>query len=187
MVFWRDQPVPYCSIVEKKSMKKTVLFASFLFLAFAAIGCSFLTVKHKTEESSISHAKRVDLTDSQAVKETLYLQYRQWKDTEYALGGRSKKSIDCSGFVYVTYLEKLGIDLPRTTELQSHIGKEVQRSELRAADLVFFKTGPKARHVGMYIEDDTFLHVSKKDGVTISTLRDYYWENTYWQARRVGD
>lgn len=168
-------------------MQKILPLALILFLAFAATGCSLLQVKHKPEDSSISHAKRVDLADSQAVREALYLQHRQWKDTEYALGGLSKKGIDCSGLVYVTYLEKLGIELPRTTELQSHIGKEVQRSELRAADLVFFKTGPKLRHVGMYIENDTFLHVSKKEGVTISTLSDYYWGKKYWHSRRVGD
>ena len=158
-------------------MKTIVAFATILFLAFAASGCSLLPFKHKPEESSVPSAGKIDLSDSKAVKEALYLQYQQWKDTKYAIGGLSKKGIDCSGLVYVTYLEKLGRELPRTTELQSQSGKEVQRSELRAGDLVFFKTGPKLRHVGMYIENDTFLHASTKVGVTISELNDYYWGN----------
>ena len=54
------------------------------------------------------------------------------------MGGLSKEGIDCSGFVYVTYLEKFGIELPRSTKLQSQIGKEVKRSEIRPGDLVFF-------------------------------------------------
>ena len=168
-------------------MKKIVSFASILFLAFAASGCSLLPFKHKPEESSVPSAGKIDLSDSKAVKETLYLQYQQWKDTKYVIGGLSKKGIDCSGFVYVTYLEKLGIELPRTTELQSQRGKEIKRSELRAGDLVFFKTGPKVRHVGMYIENDTFLHASTKVGVTISELNDYYWGKKYWRSKRIGD
>ena len=168
-------------------MKKTVLFASMLFLAFAASACSLLPFKHTPEESSLPSAGKIDVSDSQAVKKALYVQYRQWKDTQYVIGGLSKKGIDCSGFVYVTYLEKLGIELPRSTALQSQTGKEINRSELRAGDLVFFKTGLKVRHVGMYIENDTFLHASKKEGVTISTLRDYYWGKKYWHSRRIGD
>ena len=167
-------------------MKKMVPFVIIPLLILASTGCSRLHVKHEPEDSSISNAKRADLADSKAVKEKLYLQYQQWKDTKYAIGGLSKKGIDCSGFVYVTYREKLGIELPRTTELQSHIGKEIQRSELRAGDLVFFKTDLKVRHVGMYIENDTFLHASTKVGVTISTLSDYYWKTKYWHSRRVG-
>jgi len=166
-------------------MKKTVLFAAMLLVTFAATGCSLLPVKHKPADS-ITPAGRVDLSDTKAVQEVLYLQYRQWKDTGYALGGLSKQGIDCSGFVYITYLEKLGIELPRTTELQAQTGTEVARSELRPADLVFFKTGSKLRHVGMYIDNDSFLHVSKNEGVTISKLSDYYWGTRYWHSRRVG-
>ncbi|MEJ2743797.1 MAG: NlpC/P60 family protein, partial [Gammaproteobacteria bacterium] len=41
------------------------------------------------------------------------------------------------------------------------------------------------RHVGIYIENDKFLHTSTQKGVTISTLQNNYWNNRYWQARRV--
>ena len=166
-------------------MKKIVPLATSIFLALAAVGCSRLPVTPEPA-GRIPHAAKVDLADSQGVKEQLYLQYQQWKGTNYKMGGLSKQGIDCSGFVYITYLEKLGIELPRTTELQSRIGKEVKRVELRAGDLVFFKTGPKVRHVGMYLENDTFLHASTKVGVTISTLNGHYWRTKYWHARRVG-
>lgn len=166
-------------------MKKIVPFAAILFLTFAA-GCSSVPIKHAPENSSILNANRTDLADSKAVKEKLYLQYQQWKGTPYAMGGLSQDGIDCSGLVYITYLEKLGIEIPRTTELQSHIGKEIKRSELRAGDLVFFKTAVKIRHVGIYIENGKFLHVSTKQGVTISKLNNYYWEKRYWHARRAG-
>ncbi len=167
-------------------MNKTAPLAVLVFLTLMAGGCSLLRVKHAPEESPGTTPGKINLSDSKAVKEMLYLQYRQWKDTGYALGGLSKQGIDCSGLVYVTYLEKLGIELPRTTELQAHVGKAVERGELRPADLVFFKTGAKLNHVGMYIDDETFLHVSKKQGVTISKLNDHYWGKRYWHSRRVG-
>jgi len=167
-------------------MKKIMSFSAIIFLTIAATGCSPLPIKQDPKDSSISNAKRVTLADSKAIKENLYLQYQQWKGTKYALGGLSKKGIDCSGLVYITYLEKLGIELPRTTELQSHIGKEIKRSELRAGDLIFFRTGSKVRHVGIFIENGTFLHVSTKKGVIISKLSDYYWKEKYWHSRRIG-
>ena len=166
-------------------MKKILSFATILFLTFTATGCSLLTVRHEPKDIITSNAKRADLDDSKAIKEKMYLQYQQWKDTKYARGGLSKKGIDCSGLVYVTYLEKLGIELPRSTKLQSQIGKKIKRSELRSGDLVFFKTSFKVRHVGIYIENGKFIHASTKEGVTISKLSDYYWKDTYWHSRRV--
>jgi probable lipoprotein NlpC len=166
-------------------MKKILSFATILFLTFATTGCSLLTVKHEPKNIINSNAKKADLDDSKAIKEKMYLQYQQWKDTKYARGGLSKKGIDCSGLVYVTYLEKLGIELPRSTKLQSQIGKEIKINELRSGDLVFFKTSFKIRHVGIYIENGKFLHVSTKEGVTISKLSDYYWKDKYWHSRRV--
>lgn len=120
------------------------------------------------------------------IKKKMYLQYQQWKGTKYSMGGLSKQGVDCSGLVYAIYREQLGIELPRSTKLQSQVGKKIDRSDLRPGDLVFFKTGFKARHVGIYIENDKFLHTSTKKGVTISKLNDYYWKDRYWYSRRVG-
>ena len=171
---------------ESFKQKKLLFLATILFLTFVASSCSLSPVRHKPKDIIISNAKRADLADSKAIKEKLYLQYQQWKGAKYVMGGLNKKGIDCSGLVYVTYLEKLSIELPRSTKLQSQIGKEIKRSELRSGDLVFFKTGFKVRHVGIYIENGKFLHTSTKDGVTISKLSDYYWKDKYWHSRRVG-
>ncbi len=116
----------------------------------------------------------------------MYQQHTQWKGVKYKMGGLSKKGIDCSGFAYATYREKFGIALPRSTKLQSQVGTEIEKKQLRPGDLVFFKTGLKVRHVAIYIEDGKFLHASTKKGVMISKLNDYYWDDKYWHARRVG-
>lgn len=115
----------------------------------------------------------------------LYHQHKEWQGVRYRLGGLSKKGIDCSGFVYLTYKSKLGMHLPRTARQQSTLGKKIHKYELKAGDLVFFRTGPTSKHVGIYLESKKFLHVSQKKGVTISRLDNVYWKAKYWKSIRV--
>lgn len=131
------------------------------------------------------HAKAVNLKKKSAVKKGLYSQHSEWKGVKYRMGGLNKRGIDCSGFVYLTFRSKLGIKIPRTTKAQAKLGKAIRKSNLRAGDLVFFKTSRKVRHVGIYIEDGKFLHASTSRGVMISRLSNTYWRSKYWQARRV--
>jgi len=119
------------------------------------------------------------------IKEKLYAQYTQWKGTKYKLGGLNRNGIDCSGFVFITFKSKLGIVLPRTTNLQVATGKDIERNQLQAGDLVFFKTGRFFRHVGIYLEHGKFLHASTRLGVTISKLDNVYWKSKYWKAKRI--
>ncbi|MBF0573892.1 MAG: C40 family peptidase, partial [Desulfamplus sp.] len=87
--------------------------------------------------------------------------------------------------VYMTFKHRFGITLPRSTEEMADIGESVEEGEWRAGDLLFFKTGIVTRHVGVYIEDGRFLHVSSIKGVIISSLNNNYWRNTYWKAKRI--
>lgn len=101
------------------------------------------------------------------------------------MGGLSKRGVDCSGFVYLTYRTQFGRTLPRTTELQVERGTEVKRSNLRPGDLLFFKTGLFSRHVGIYVGGQRFVHASSSRGVISSGLAEDYWNDHYWTARRI--
>ena len=147
-------------------------------------GCSSVSL-NTAQRPVVTNSALADVSSSQEVTARMYQQYQQWKGTKYALGGLSKKGIDCSGFVYLTYREKMGIRLPRTTAYQSRVGHEIDRDELASGDLVFFKTGFKVRHVGIYIGDGKFLHASTSQGVTISRLDNVYWQDKYWHSRRI--
>lgn len=114
----------------------------------------------------------------------LYSQHQAWRGAPYQLGGLSKRGVDCSGFVYLTFRDRLGITLPRSTETLSHEGLSVPFSQLEPGDLVFFHTG-RSRHVGIYLEQGRFLHVSTRSGVRISSLNSDYWSHAYWRARRI--
>ena len=130
-------------------------------------------------------SSRVDFTDSVKVKQILNQQYDDWRRVPHRMGGTSKQGIDCSGLVYNTYRNEFGVDMPRSTEHQSKVGRAIAKEQLRAGDLVFFKTGVFTRHVGMYMDDGDFLHVSSRSGVMISNLDERYWRRTYWKARRI--
>jgi cell wall-associated NlpC family hydrolase len=122
---------------------------------------------------------------AEEVKDVLRRQLRAWKGVRYRYGGLSKSGIDCSGFVHLTFKSQFGVFLPRTTSDLSRTGVWISRGDVRPGDMVFFKTGPSVRHVGIYIEDGTFIHASKKKGVMVSHMGEKYWAKRYWQSRRV--
>jgi probable lipoprotein NlpC len=171
---------------EKKGVRMRFQVGVFVGVALLLLsGCSSRTVPDAPRQTSSAKASRVDMNDRSQLKLRLYAQYREWKGTPYRLGGTTRRGADCSGFVMVTFRSKLGIDLPRTTATQVKTGTYVDRKALRTGDLVFFKTGRNVRHVGIYLEDRRFLHASTNRGVIISSLKEPYWRNHYWQARRV--
>lgn len=121
---------------------------------------------------------------SDGVTAGLYAQLSRWRGTPYELGGLDTQGVDCSGLTYAVFQDLFGARLPRTTRQQGTIGRAVERDDLAAGDLVFFKTGVRQRHVGIYVEDNMFLHASRSSGVRLSSLDSGYWRQRYWKARR---
>jgi len=101
------------------------------------------------------------------------------------MGGNSQSGIDCSAYVQKGYRELFGVDIPRTVQAQRMKGEKVARNELATGDLVFFRPESYPHHVGIYLGDGTFIHVSSSKGVTRSKLRNVYWRRHYNGARRV--
>ncbi|RFA34373.1 NlpC/P60 family protein [Alkalilimnicola ehrlichii] len=142
-------------------------------------GCATTQNGHSTSGASTA------LPNTHETRAALYDQHAQWQGTPYLLGGLSQNGIDCSGFVLTTFRQQFGIDLPRTTQVQASLGKPVRQNDLQAGDLVFFRTGKRTQHVGIYVENRTFLHASTSQGVTLSQLDNPYWQSSFWRARRI--
>ena len=99
----------------------------------------------------------------------------------------NKNTYDCSSFVKYVY-KKQGIELPRTSIMQSKVGKYVKRDELQKGDLIFFDTSKRRKgyvnHVGIYLGDNKFIHASSaKKKVVVSNLSKFYGQR-YKGARR---
>ena len=127
------------------------------------------------------------LSDSITVIAELNDQLRTWHGTPYRYGGMSRRGVDCSAFVLMTFRDRFALRLPRQTREQAEIGTRIDKDELLPGDLVFFKTGSgeNCLHVGIYDTDNQFIHASTSQGVVKSSLDNVYWNKKFWQARRI--
>ena len=106
--------------------------------------------------------------------------------TPFREGGADHAGVDCSGLVVAVYRDYSGMKLPHDSRKLFQLVKQVERNDLKFGDLVFFSDmGWLASHVGVYIGSDRFVHVSKSQGVVISSLQDEYYRKGYLGARRV--
>ncbi|MBR9868667.1 MAG: glycoside hydrolase [Oceanospirillales bacterium] len=124
---------------------------------------------------------------SSEVRASLLQQYREWQGVPYLLGGQDKQGVDCSAFTQLTFRQRLGAEIPRTTLAQARLGYQVEMPQLQPGDLLFYRSRVKLRHVGIYIGKGEFLHASTSRGVMISSLNNPYWIQHFWQARRLTD
>lgn len=105
----------------------------------------------------------------------------------YKYGGSSPETgYDCSGFTRWVY-EQHGVTLPRRSSDQLHIGRKVGKGDLKEADLVFFDVNGKgALHVGIYMDEKTFIHSPSRGGrVRKDNFSDRYWQKSFLEGRGV--
>jgi cell wall-associated NlpC family hydrolase len=109
-----------------------------------------------------------------------------YRGVPYRNGGSDPSGFDCSGFVQYVF-RQVGTALPREVRDQFRVGREVERSDIEAGDLVFFETVARgASHVGLAIGDGQFVHAPSSRGVVrVESLASSYWSPRYVGARRV--
>ena len=168
--------------VLREHLQRSILYQAAAFLAILILfsGCTLKRIQPGAPDIPSSLGG-----DSDRIKSELYAQYRSWNNVGYRHGGMSRKGVDCSGVVHITYRDRFGITLPRKTSRIAKKGTQIMQRDLIPGDLVFFKTGTLTQHVGMYLEKGKFLHASTSAGVTISSMHSKYWRRCFWQARRI--
>ena len=103
----------------------------------------------------------------------------------YRLGESS--GLDCSGFVRLVFKDSIGASLPRTAREMSEVGQQIDSSQLKPGDLVFFNTMRRTfSHVGIYLGDNHFLHAPRTGAeVRVENMDSNYWMSRYNGARRI--
>jgi cell wall-associated NlpC family hydrolase len=124
--------------------------------------------------------------------ELIMSQAKAYRDAPYARGASlaNSSATDCSGFVQFIY-RGFKIDLPRSSAEQAEVGKVVTHqmdfSKLLPGDLLFFRRGGRyVGHAGIYLGEGKMIHASNhRYGVTVTDLRQPYYEGTFQVAKRV--
>ncbi len=128
--------------------------------------------------------QKVNINVKKATDLGMYTKIFNWLNTPYRYGGKTKKGIDCSNYVFK--LMNDCYDNYATSNQLSDLTEYVDREELKEGDLVFFNTnGYGISHVGVYLQDGKFTHSSSSQGVTISSLNEPYWDKRYCRAGRI--
>jgi len=154
------------------------------------------TTESPLKKKSIVDAAEID-TDFEA-DTTPYLALQivnnamQFEGVRYRGGGTTKDGMDCSGMVFATF-KIFDITLPRSSHEMAKAGREVQITEVKKGDLLFFDNNGTKRginHVGLVTDitpegEVKFLHSATHGGVMVSSLNEPYYDRTFVQANRV--
>ncbi|MHA4895054.1 C40 family peptidase [Pedobacter sp. PWIIR3] len=101
----------------------------------------------------------------------LYRFITDWTGVKYRLGGLDKSGIDCSGFALLLEKDIYGITLPRRSRDQAETIKEKNPGQLKEGDLIFFSFGgTEVDHVGVFLNNNYFVHASTTRGVVVDDL-----------------
>ncbi|UZO81287.1 C40 family peptidase [Aquimarina sp. ERC-38] len=134
--------------------------------------------------------ERVIAAKSETKADAIVRYAKTFKGTKYRYAGTTKKGMDCSGLVYVSFLEK-GIELPRTSRSMATRGNKVSLGKVEVGDLIFFKTIKRKNtisHVGIVTNASNpirFIHASSSKGVIESSLNESYWNKAFAEVRRI--
>jgi len=146
-----------------------------------------------TRSSSVEKASNLQLkyaillnTEVEQLQDNSLLEHiDEWYGTRYRYGGTTKNGIDCSAFVQAIYLSVFAVALPRTARDQYRSSRIVSATEMKTGDLVFFNTTGGISHVGIYLQNNKFIHASTSYGVTISDMFDPYYLRHFIGAGRI--
>jgi probable lipoprotein NlpC len=113
-----------------------------------------------------------------------------YEKTPYRYGGVDRNGLDCSGLIYVSFRDALGVSVPRTTGSLYGWTEKIAADKAQPGDLLFFKTDNtgKISHAAIYIGGGRFIHSASAGpvtGVIYSGLDEGYWARAYAGAGRV--
>ncbi len=146
-----------------------------------------------TSSASIEKANAIQFkysvllnTEVEKVKNITTFQYIDgWLGTRYCMGGTTKRCIDCSAFTQSFYSALYNTTIPRTARNQYSAAHRVSKNELQEGDLLFFNTRGGISHVGVYLQNNKFVHATSSKGIMISDLSDSYWSKRYVSAGKL--
>lgn len=106
--------------------------------------------------------------DERKLRKKLADSARAYLGVQYRWGGKSSQGIDCSGLMFMSYLEN-GILIFRDSRIHPDFPvREIGRDQLKTGDLIYFPG-----HVAMYLGAGKYIHstgFAARPGVGINSL-----------------
>lgn len=172
------------------------LFFFIILLSFTIATSSCRTTKNTTttvkENSSLKNKIQSKYATILGVEEEsisnikLYSFVDEWVGVPYKYGGKSKEGVDCSDFTVILCKNVYNktIEVP-ASKIYSQCNP-IELKDIKEGDLVFFKIeGNKISHVGVYLQNNKFIHASTKKGVIINDLNEAYYKKYFYKAARI--
>lgn len=177
----------------QKSVRNTFLLGLLLTTLFVT-SCKSKRIISEASKATVRsagsikerYASLLNVKEKELGNEKLYRFIDNWIGVPHRSGGMDKKGVDCSGFTFLLEKEVYEKDLPRTARTMADKVKRKYEQDLQEGDLVFFDfDGQKFSHVGVYLQNNKFVHASTSKGVIISDLKDPWYYKYFSRAGSV--
>jgi probable lipoprotein NlpC len=169
--------------MKSKEAKASIIGFVFFFLL---LSCAVKSKQVSSEYYFSGKNEWKNMANSFRYPTELENRIEEFLGTPYLWGGNSVEGMDCSAFVkhiYTIY----GIDLPRTSILQSKLGIKIPKYALLPGDLVFFGYAGQdsVTHVGIYMGNNKFANATTSHGIKYSDLDESSLSSKYLFAKRL--
>ncbi|MCX6296932.1 MAG: NlpC/P60 family protein [Bacteroidetes bacterium] len=138
----------------------------------------------RSVQEKYSQILNVDKSNIENIK--LYSFVDDWYGVSYKYGGKTKSGIDCSNFCTLLYNSVYSKTLSGTSSSIFEKCDVVSKKNLEEGDLLFFKIdGDNISHIGVYLQNNKFVHATTKKGVMIDDLDEDYYKKYFYKAGRI--
>ena len=144
------------------------------------------TNSSKSKKVKEKYATILKVDESKIDNVKLYSFIDEWYGVPYKYGGKTKSGIDCSNFTSTLYSNIYSKTISGSSSSIFEQCKTISKSNLEEGDLVFFKIeGDKISHIGVYLQNNKFVHATTKKGVMIDDLDEAYYKKYFYKAGRL--
>lgn len=157
-------------------------------LLLVMVACCILTACGSKKYTARSPSTAAAAAEAMAnlKNKSLYNFITDWAGVRYKLGGLDKSGIDCSGFALLLKKKIYGEELPRRSRDQAAIVENKNFGQLKEGDLIFFSFGGNdVDHVGVYLNENFFVHASTNRGVVVDDINIAVYQKAFVKAGPV--